>query len=226
MTYEEAAEEYREKMGNELGPIFHRLWTERALLHMRWEEYDDMFGTAQEDFELMNNVAPGFFKTVQDTGWESILLKLCHFADPAKVGPRRTLSLETLLQTKGAQNVPNLKELVDIAQQQIKFAKDWRNRHIAHADLEYQLEKKAKPLASASRAQVREALKCIDAVLRAVSLHLTATDTYFEGAGHKWGRTLLHQLRAFSSLRDEREKRLLNGLPREEDFDYEKWRGI
>jgi len=225
-SYEEVGEEYQQAMGDELGPIYHRLWNQCALLHMRWEDHADMFGTAQEDLDLMNEVAPGFFKAVQDAGWEWILLRLCQFSDPAKVAHRRTLSLDTLLQTKAAQSVPNLKFLVEVARQKTKFAKDWRDRHIAHADLEYQLEKEMKPLAYASRAQVREALRHIDEVLRAVSIHFTDSDILFDGVGHNWGRTLLYELRAFSTLKRERKQRMEAGSPRDGDFDYRKWRGL
>jgi hypothetical protein len=38
------------------------------------------------------------------------------------------------------------------------FAIDWRNRHLAHRDLDLALDRKAKPLASASRAEVEAAL--------------------------------------------------------------------
>jgi hypothetical protein len=225
-TYEEAGDEYRQKMGDELGSIFHRLWNQCVLLHMRWDDYADMFGTGPDDFTLLNEVAPGFFKSVQDTSWEWILLKLCHFSDGAVVAHRRTLSLDTLLKTKGGETVPNLKNLVEIARQSTKFAKDWRDRHIAHADLEYELEKNLKPLAAASRAQVRVSLQEIDAVLRAVSMHFMDTDLSFDDAGHKWGRSLLYELRAFSTLKKERKARMNSGIPREGDLEYRKWMGL
>jgi hypothetical protein len=225
-SYEEAGEDYREKMGDELGPIFHRLWNECALLHMRWDDYADMFGTDQEDFDLMNESAAGFFRGVQDTTWEWILLKLCHFADRDRIGYRRTLSLETMRLTKAAQSVPNINELVKSAREKCQFAMDWRNRSVAHSDLDHQLDRSLKPLEPASRSDVREALKRIDSVLKAVSIHYTDSDIIFDGAGHKWGRTLLYELKAFSILKNERKLRIENGTPREGDFDYRKWMGL
>ena len=67
-------------------------------------------------------------------------------------------------------------ELVDAALEATKFARDWRNRHIGHRDLALALNSGAKPLASASRAQVSEAASAIHAVLNQISesvLHST-----------------------------------------------------
>lgn len=123
-------------MGKELGTAYRLLWNECALLHMRWDEYVEMFGKTQAEFDTMNEVAPGFFKSVQDMSWESILLHLCRFADSAKVSARRTLSLDALLLLSASQKVPGLKNLVSQARSKIKFSQDWRNRLIAHADFE------------------------------------------------------------------------------------------
>ena len=109
-SYVEAREEYCRAMGKELGTTYHLLWNECAHLHMRWNEYVEMFGKSQTEFDTMNEVAPGFFKSVQDMSWESIILHLCRFADPAKVGLKRTLSLDALLTMPASQKVPELKK--------------------------------------------------------------------------------------------------------------------
>ena len=76
-TFEEAREDYMRCMGEGLGRAYHLLWNECALLHMRWEEYIELFGSDAENFEVMNDTAPGFFRSVRDLYWESILLGLC-----------------------------------------------------------------------------------------------------------------------------------------------------
>jgi HEPN superfamily AbiU2-like protein len=60
-----------------------------------------------------------------------------------------------------------LPELVQAAQQSAAFAQDWRDRHLAHRDLNLALRKNStvKPLSDISRAQVEGALSALREVL-------------------------------------------------------------
>lgn len=223
-TFAESRKEYCQQMGKELGTAYHLLWNQCALLHMRWDEYVEMFGKSQAEFDTMNAVAPGFFKSIQDMSWESILLHLSRFTDPAKVGPRRTLSLDTLLAMSEAQKVPGLGRLISEAKSKSKFARDWRNRSIAHADFEHALDRTAKPLAAASRAHVRGALAAIVGVLEAIDNHFTGCCLGFGGTHWNWGGTyLLSELRLIARLREERDERMRSGKATIDDLDYQKW---
>lgn len=223
-NYVEHGQECCEAMGEELGSAYHLLWNQCALLHMRWEEYLELFGKTQAEFDVMNATAPGFFKSVQDVAWEHILLGLCKFADPAKVAHRRTLSLDSLLQMKQSSEVPSLVQLVTVVKERTRFAQDWRNRRIAHNDLEHALDKQVKPLLPASRVHVREALEAIHAVLEAISVHFTQAGLAFSGTSYSWGGThLLRELRLATRLREERQVRLNRGEPIDGDLDWSKW---
>ena len=136
-TYEEAKEEYVQKMGPELGTRYHLLWNECAYLHRKWEEFTGLFGKDQEQFDVMNGAASGFFKSVQDAFWEGLLLHLCRFADPYDIKSRKTLSLDALLHCPGVTPVSESKRLVDEARTKMQFARDWRNRFVAHRDLDF-----------------------------------------------------------------------------------------
>ena len=225
-TYTEAHEDYKRVMGEGLGSAYHLLWNACALLHMRWEEYVELFGSKPENFEVMNETAPGFFHSVQELYWESILLGLCRFADKKVVSGKRTLSLEGLLLFHESQAVVNLPTLIATAQQKIKFAQDWRNRRIAHADLLHALDKPTSPLAAASRVHVREGLAAIVDVLTAVDSHFTGSSLGFLGPGSGFnGSYLLRQLRVASRLQKEHMDRIRNGNVRDDDYDWDKWRG-
>ena len=226
LTYEEAQEDYVQRMGEELGRAYHLLWNECALLHMRWEEYLELFANDAENFHVMNETAPGFFRSVQDLYWESILLGLCRFSDKSVVAGKKTLSLANLLTYAASQPVLDLPKLVNDALTKIKFAQDWRNRRIAHADLVHMLDKPATPLAPASRQHVREALCSIVDALSAIEMHFTGSGLGFIGTGFRFGgQHLLSQLRVASRLQSEHRDRLANGVAREDDFDWKKWRG-
>jgi len=219
-TYDESRRDYERVMGPELGPIYHVLWNECAILHMRWNEYVELFGKDQEQFDVMNGVAPGFFKSVQDALWEATLLHLCCFADPRK----DTLSLDALVRSRASKVVPGLTALVLDAKAKIKFAQDWRNRSIAHLNLDHALEKAARPLAPASRAHVREALTAIKSSLECVEMHFIGSELGFEGTGFNWGGDhLISEMRLIARLRAEREKRIDAGNGTADDFDWQKW---
>jgi hypothetical protein len=51
--------------------------------------------------------------------------------------------------------------LVETAESKSKFCRDWRNRHIAHRDLDLAMNKSAKELETASISLVDEALASI-----------------------------------------------------------------
>ena len=52
-----------------------------------------------------------------------------------------------------------------------EFCRDWRNRHIAHRDLNLALSSEAEPLKSANHAKVKDALESIASVLNIISEH-------------------------------------------------------
>jgi hypothetical protein len=54
-------------------------------------------------------------------------------------------------------------KLVDNALKATEFARDWRNRLIAHRDLDIALSTATTPLKDASRAQVKDALASLAA---------------------------------------------------------------
>jgi hypothetical protein len=99
------------------------------------------------------------------------------------------------------------------------FARDWRNRHIAHRDLKLALEASPTPLADASRAQVNEALKALEAVLNALAKHYFESETRFDLVARLNGAvSLLYVLDDGAKVQDERNKRLQEGKPVEGDF--------
>ena len=59
-------ERYSEKMGFDLGQVFHHLMQEVAFLHLKWNEYRNLFDVSPEQMALLNRAAPGFFWLIED----------------------------------------------------------------------------------------------------------------------------------------------------------------
>src|SRR5580692_4025542 len=70
------------QMGEALGELYSALWQEVATLHFHWKEYVELFGTKSERIALLNDVAPHFFRMIQDGMWETSLLNLTRLTDP------------------------------------------------------------------------------------------------------------------------------------------------
>lgn len=217
-------------MGEELGSIYDALWQEVARIHKKWAEYVALFGTNPARIDLMNEAAPSFFRTVNDALWENMLLHISRLTDPPETlgkGGRLTgksnLSLGRLV-TELAKNpnAPNIDEPVKQAIQRSAFARDWRNRRIAHKDFALALGLPATPLDHASRAAVAQALAAFSDVLNAVSGHYLDSTTMFElGNASPEASSVLYLLRDGMRYRQERVTRLKSGTHSPQDFKRE-----
>lgn len=94
-----------------------------------------------------------------------------------------------------------------------EFCRDWRNRHLAHRDLNLALKRGAEPLKAASRQTVNEALTTLSTVLNVVSLKCIGSTTYFDidlrvGGGPGGAMALLYYVdMGLEAERQRREKR-------------------
>jgi hypothetical protein len=217
----ETKAEYVTVMGPELGPIFYALYNELSWLHIRWRQYLQLFGEKPSRVDLLNGAAGLFFRDVQDALWEDTLLHVSRITDRPETGGRQNLTIQRLpaLLTDPA-FAAEVQTLVDNAVSRSAFARDWRNRRIAHSDLALAIKEGAKPLAGGSRSTVVEALDTIGAVLNRLEQHFRQSTVFFEGFGHPGdGEALLYVIRDGLEAEDARRKRLQDGKLGPGDFD-------
>lgn len=170
LSPEQVNEQHVTAMGPALGPVYHALWNQVVWLHMKWHEFRELYGTKAERIGLLNSAAGLFFRVVQDVLWEETLLDIARLTDPPKSRGKANLTLQQLPPLiVDPSSRGRIVSLVDDAVVKAAFARDWRNRRIAHRDLALALKQGAKPLAGASRQQVDETLSAVDAVLNALS---------------------------------------------------------
>lgn len=154
MTEQSAAEvkqEYLNAMGNELGQLHYACREECIMLHWKWHEFDALFGSSPERIALLNSAAPGFFYLIQGCMWEDLLLHIARMISPPKSVGNENLSLTQLPRLVKAEIRPHVDSLLKQAADRGRFARDWRNRRIAHRDLGLALEQSSTPLHPASR---------------------------------------------------------------------------
>jgi hypothetical protein len=146
-------------------------------------------------------------------------LHIARLTDPAMSAGKPNLSIQGLLAViDDPRAKENVSKAVEAALSASAFCRDWRNRRIAHRDLDLALERHPQPLAPASRAQVRSALDRIADVVNAVSMHYLDSETHFEGSLHSGGASLLYLLDSALELQAERYARLKRGEYRPEDL--------
>ena len=119
MTYrtaEEAKRQNIERMGEPLGSQYSELWQELVQLHMKWQEFVELFATRTTRVELINQAAPGFFRIVQDTLWEGILLHIARLTDSSPSQGRKDRANLT---------IQNLAPLIGHAETRPPSASSW-----------------------------------------------------------------------------------------------------
>jgi hypothetical protein len=201
------------KMGEVLGNQYSELWHQVAVMFVNWLEHVELFGTNAERVKLLNQAAPMFFHRLQNDLLDSTLLHICRLTDPSKMGARENLTIRNLPDLVADAKVKErVKQAVDKALEVTQFARDWRNRQIAHLDLQVALKEPATPLAEASREQIRGALDAIATVLNIIAEHYDNSHTRFDmTARYNGAGVLLYILEDGVRLREERAEKAKAG---------------
>ena len=219
---EEWKQEYLDSMGPELGGFFYLLVNDCLALHLEWAEFKVLYGDSQERIELLNRAAPAFFARLQNTLWEMILLRIARLTmDAPKSGAGKdNLTLRKLPELVEASIRSQVEILVEDAKRKCAFSSDWRNRRIAHKDLSLALKVSQKPLSSASRLSVGNALEAIVTVLNTAESHyLDGRTVAYSWAESAFGsKALLYTLREGIEARESRKQRLKSGNYLPEDI--------
>jgi hypothetical protein len=221
MTYrspEQVEQQYLETCGPELGPLINRLVGECTRLHWKWGDYVELFGKSPERIELLNRASGSFFRLVQDTLWEDVLLHIARLTDHAKSAGKDNLTLRRLPDLVAPEVRAETQALLGLCLHECEFARDWRMRHLAHRDLSLAIGTSAKPLAHASRLAVRTALDSIAKLLNAVEGHYLKSELAFDLGQPEGAVTLLYVIRDGLDAGERRRERLLSGKPEAGDI--------
>lgn len=218
-TTEDVHQQYVDAMGDELGKLFFRFWNECVWLHWKWEEYVALFGTKPERISLLNKAAGSFFRVVQDTLWENVLLHISRLTDPPQSAGKDNLTLRRLPALVDDKIRAEVGTLLQTCLTNCEFARDWRRRQIAHCDLRLALDDPtATPLAAASRKAVKDALTAIAALLNAVELHYRGSTVHYELQPYGNAEALLYVVWAGVQAETERRELIQSGKFSREDL--------
>jgi hypothetical protein len=196
MEADQVLEAYVKEMGSELGPIFHAISNELTWVHWRWNQYRILFGEKPSHIELLNESAPFFFRVIQDALFEETLLGISRLIGPPQSVGKPNLTIRRLTPLCEPKIRDQIETLVGVAKDAGEFANDWRNRHIAHRDLDLALGRPAKMLETATREKVEASLSALRDVLNTIEHeYCKGTITLYYSPTPSDARSLLHVLR-------------------------------
>ena len=218
------ADEVRTKniaaMGGELGELYSILSNELTWLFWRWSQFVALYSAKPSRLDILNAAAPFFFYVIQDTLWYDTILGITRLAGPAATGGKQNLSVHRLPDLIADPTLgQEVQSLLDGLSSVAAFATDWRNRHIAHRDLDVALGRSAKPLPAATKKGIDTALDKLADVLNAVDRHyFSSTTSYRLSPTTGDAEGLLYVLRDGLKLEELRMKRLEAGEYKSDDW--------
>ncbi|MFO7905999.1 MAG: hypothetical protein ACQESR_28900 [Planctomycetota bacterium] len=180
-TAEEIRAECVAAMPDPLGERYFALRNQLAWLHLKWINFRGLFADTQETIDLLNETAPDFFGNLQRMMWEDMILHLCRLTDPAKSAGKDTLTVRRI-----GELIPDqqLKERVvshaEKANNKTQFARNLRNRRLAHRELPPLAGETPVPLAHASRQDVEDALAALRQTMNCVAEHYLGATVGYE----------------------------------------------
>jgi len=152
-----------------LGEEHYALLNEVTWLHVKWADFRSLYADSPAAVDLLNTAAPAFFGELQRMMWEDVLLHLCRLTDPPKSFGHDNLSVRRLPELVPKPAVKKqLQSLADDAESKTAFARDWRNRRLAHKDLQLAIGSTAQQLETASRQHVEDALAAIRRIMNCI----------------------------------------------------------
>lgn len=219
---EESEDQLRTKhirdMGAGLGAVYHALYNDIAWLHAKWIQYRQLYAHSPERVDLLNTLAGHFFRVVQDTTHDDVLLHLTRLTDRR----RDTLSLRTLHALIPDRALASeVETLIQAAVNACDSARASRNQRIAHTNRMRALASTFDP--NPSRADVEAALNAVRAVLNRLERHYWQSEVgyqYFIASGGD-ADSLVYYLLNGVRAEERRMERLLQGKPLPEDLQPE-----
>jgi hypothetical protein len=189
---------------SEIAELYTPLFSQVSHLHAQWEIYRQLYVAGPETFQLLQWAANGFFRVVQDTLASEILLTISRLTDVKQTGrgnrARDNLSLDRLAHSVNQSEFPVLRAEVDKcltqSRQDCAFARDVRNKLLAHSDLSTSLRDREAVISQATTTNIDAALVSIARVMNAIPAHFDGSTVVYEIARMPDdGNSLLNRLR-------------------------------
>ena len=153
--------------------------------HARWNQFLELFTISDSQMALLSKTAPGFFGIVRDVIRDDAFITLSRLTDKATTSGQENLTLVALVELieaeVGGSIASNARTLLNDLLAKVSGIRLWRNKVIAHIDLQRALQYDPDPLAKVQRGDIDDAFRLIRQILNEVAAHLGEPETYYEG---------------------------------------------
>lgn len=133
---EDIRREYEQKLGHEFGSLFWYLRNDWANTRLAYKEFDELFGENHAAGKLAA-MAPLFTGDILRIFARSLILDISRLTDPAGSGQRRNITIRAIPPhiARHGSLLQEVKGLIEVAEDKAAFARDMRNKQLAHRDL-------------------------------------------------------------------------------------------
>jgi HEPN superfamily AbiU2-like protein len=194
-------------MESEIRKLFWLLHEEVLYLFYRWKIYQQLFGSGDENLDLLNRSGSNVFHLLQVLTEDNVYLTLSRLTDPEKSAGHDNLSLTYLLKklepTLSAELQKHVREGLDTLKEKTQSARDHRNKRIAHLDVSY--AKKVEPLSPVDQHELDETLGLLESIMRELHRAISDADTRYKDPAIAYGCDGDHLL---GVLRDAHQQRV------------------
>ncbi|MCF8105623.1 MAG: hypothetical protein K9K64_09080 [Desulfohalobiaceae bacterium] len=164
--------------------VYQELKTEITWLHGRWKIYRQLYGKSEKRIDLLNECAPVFFYIVQDVLLGDVLVALSKLTDQAASGRFDNLSLEQLqlqLEEYGDQDLSSQnRSILDQLHSKCEPFRTWRNKRLAHLDLNTHMESQYYPLPGISNQMIEDSLELVRRFMNNIEHHYNDSENAYE----------------------------------------------
>jgi len=172
------------RIPNDINQVFEELKREIIWLHGRWIIYRQLFAESRKRLDLLNECASSFFYIVQDVLYGEIQVSLSKLSDPAHSGKFKNLSLEQLqlqLEFYGDKHLATGNRLIlDELHLKCEPFRLWRNKRLAHLDLDTAMKVSPDPLPGISRQMIEDALELIRRYMNQIEGQYDDSETAYQ----------------------------------------------
>ena len=192
------------KIPLEIDELYTPLFNQVSHVHAQWSIYRQLYVSGPEIISLLKWSAGSFFGVVQHTLASEILLTICRLTDSKQTGfgnrARDNLSLDRLADCVDQGKFPGLRDEIQKRLTQSRpicgFARDVRNKLLAHSDLSTSLRDRVAVVSQATTTNIDAALESIAHVMNAIPAHFDNSTVVYEIASMPDdGNSLLNRLR-------------------------------
>ena len=166
----------------------------------RWSTFCDLYGKV-EDVEMLNSVAPRFFRIVQDVLVDDVILSIRRLLDRERIMGHDILSLEHLIKhlspTRHSSLHAEVLTLYEKIQRDSKQLKKIRDSILAHNNLKKKKSQSVNLYTNVSRKVIDGQIESLCSLMNKIHGALNDTETDYASAGNlpDGALMLLEQLR-------------------------------